>query len=115
MSDLTAPQPGEKVTITGVVLTSHVHAGNAYYGDYAQLRVKIEDGPDGFNYGDVRLVVSSEAGKWFGRRAQAAEAELTPEPSESMSKGELLALADARGVEIPAKATKAQVLGLLVG
>lgn len=81
-----APQPGDEVAIRGVVVTSHTHEKNAHYGrGFAQLRLKLEDGPGAFRYADLRLVLDS-AGKWFGPAAQRAEAELNggePKPRKA--------------------------------
>lgn len=108
-----APTAGQEVTLRGVVLTSHTHTDNKFYGTgYAQVRVRLEDGPAGFAYADLRLVVD-DTGKWFGPRAKAAASELAAEPTDSMTKAELLALADARGLDVPNKATKAELVELL--
>ncbi len=113
MKDLTAPQPGDSITVTGVVLTSRTHADNKFYGTgFAQLRVKIDNGPDGYTYADLRLVVD-DTGKWLGRKARVAATDVAPEPTPDMSKAQLLALADARGLDVPSKATKGALLGLL--
>jgi hypothetical protein len=39
--------------------------------------------------------------------------DVLPKPTPEMSKGELLALADARNIDVPDKVTKAQLLELL--
>ncbi len=75
--DLTAPQVGDNITITGVVLTSHTHADNKFYGTgFAQLRVKIDQGRKGYGYADLRLVVDDTPASGSARRR-------APRPSTS--------------------------------
>lgn len=56
---------------------------------------------------DVPITVQTRAAGTYGDETQAA--------TDAMSKAELLAMADAAGLDVPAGATKAQIVDLING
>lgn len=121
MIPATTIQPNDELALRVRVVTLKP-SEHKWYGPHDLITVEVVDPdgdlPEGLRFQLRRPHDGTADLRSDDRREQAArrgqpEPVAAPEPSPSMSKGELLALADARGVEVPHKATKDDLLALL--